>query len=216
MSKKSKRKNRYITLVLVLLFLVLVRFVTEIGVDQSSDNRFMVVKVIDGDTVVLKGGDKLRLLSIDTPEKDEPFYDKAKLFVTRVALNQIAEIKYADTRRDKYGRLLGYLYIDTLNVNQALLDSGYANIYLFKDNELNNMSTSQLLEAQKRAIKNKLGIWSLKKNKEEFYLRPPGSFRLHRPGCRSLDMEHIDRYQKFDDRLEAFQQGLSPCRNCQP
>jgi len=216
MSKKSKRKNRFITLVLVLLFLVLVRFVTEIGVDQSSDIRFMVVKVIDGDTVVLKGGDKLRLLSIDTPEKDEPFYDKAKLFVSRVALNQIAEIKYADTRRDKYGRLLGYLYIDTLNVNQALLDSGYANIYLFKDNELNNMSTSQLLEAQKRAIKNKLGIWSLKKNKEEFYLRSPGSFRLHRPGCRSLDMEHIDRYQRFDDRLEAFQQGLSPCRNCQP
>lgn len=217
MSRKSKKtKARFITLVLVLLFLLLVRFVSEIGVDQTPDSRFLVVKVIDGDTIELKGGDKLRLLSVDTPEKDQPYYERAKQFVRRVALNQVAEIKFVDTRRDKYGRLLGYLIIDTMNVNQHLLDSGYANIYLFKDNELNSEETRLLLDAQKRAIEKKLGIWSLEKNAEEFYLRSPGSFRLHRPGCRSLDMEHIDRYQKFENRLEAFKLGLSPCRNCQP
>lgn len=216
MSRKSKRKTRYITLVLVLLFLVLIRFVTEIGEDQQPDSRFLVMKIIDGDTVELKGGDKLRLLSIDTPEKDQPYYEIAKQFVRRVALNEVAQIKYAHTRRDKYGRLLGYLFIDTLNVNQQLLDSGYANVYLFKDNELNNQETKILLDAQKRAIEKKLGIWSLEKRSEEFYLRSPGSFRLHRPGCRSLDLEHMERYQKFDDRLEAYKLGLSPCRNCQP
>ena len=73
-----------------------------------------MARVIDGDTIELSGGDKLRLLSVDTPEKTEQYYSEAKAFLERVALHEKARIEYASTRRDKYGRLLGYLYIDTL------------------------------------------------------------------------------------------------------
>jgi micrococcal nuclease len=204
-------------LVAVLVVLILtIRLVEDIGHDQKPSDRYTVVSVIDGDTVELKGGDRLRLLSIDTPEEGEPFYDDARQYLGDIALGQQARIEFANTRRDRYGRLLGYLYIDTIFVNHSILERGLGNLYLFKDTDLGREETARLLQAQRSAIGEKRGVWSLNREAEDYYIACNGSFRLHRPGCRSVANLKEGRYRTFQIREEGLLEGLSPCRNCKP
>lgn len=214
--KKRNKTLRISLLILLVIFLITVRLVENIGEDRSPDDRFIVTKVVDGDTVELKGGDILRLLSIDTPEKGEPLYDRATSFLKRLSLGKVAKIEYAQTRRDRYGRLLGYLYIDSIFVNKAIIDSGLGYLYLFKDNDAKRSETTLMLKSQQTAIDSKIGLWSLKKNAEEYYINLLGSYRLHRPDCRSIKKLVEGKYQKFAIREDGLKLGLSPCRNCRP
>lgn len=204
-------------IVAVLLYVLLVRLVEDIGPESKPGDRFVVWRVLDGDTMELKGGDRLRLLTIDTPEKDEPYYNEATALLTRLAFKRLGQIEYAGQRRDKYGRLLGYLFVDdTLFVNRVLIDSGLANIYLFDDSELNNPRVRELIEAQRSAMARKVGVWSLPRAPEPYYVNKPGSFRLHRPGCRAIQHLRPGQYRTFDTREEGLAEGLSPCRICKP
>ncbi|MEW6411642.1 MAG: thermonuclease family protein [Candidatus Zixiibacteriota bacterium] len=216
-SKKSNKLLRRLVIIAVLVVLILtVRLVEDIGFDRHPDDRFTIVRILDGDTVELLGGDRLRLLSIDTPEKDEPFYEEAKSLVGDLGLNRVAKIEYTSARRDRYGRLLGYLYIDSLFVNKAILENGLGYLYLFKDEDLRRPETSQLLAAQRRAMDRKIGVWSLPRRSEEYYIAKSGSFRLHRPGCSSVAELKEGTYRRFKTREEGLREGLSPCRNCKP
>ena len=215
MNKKRKRTVRYLFVVLLAFIILLLRFTEEIGFDKEPGERFYIAKVIDGDTVELAGGDKLRLLSVDTPEKGELFYEEARAFLTSIALQKKARIEYVNYRRDKYGRLLGYLYIDTLFVNKMILDSGLGYLYLFKDTEI-NQRTDLMLKAQRQALSDELGIWSVEKLEEDYYINRIGSFRLHRPGCKTLSNITETNHRKFKNRSEGFIEGLSPCRICKP
>ena len=218
-SWSNRRKRRWFSIIFVIVVALLVlvlRLVEEIGPEKGPDDRFVVKRVFDGDTMELQGGDRLRLLAIDTPEKSEPLCDEATEFLTRKALGQVAEVRYANQRRDRYGRLLGYLYIDTLFVNKVIIDSGYGCLYLFDDNDPNSDQVRTMLDAQRSAIERRVGIWALPHEPEERYINTEGSFRLHRPGCRSLAELRPGHYQEFRTREEGLATGLSPCRNCKP
>ena len=216
-SRRTRRRLLAITFVVVVAILILVfRLVEDIGPERGPDDRFVVVRVLDGDTMELRGGDKVRLLGIDTPEKGEPLHDEATRLLQRLALDRPATLEYSNQRRDRYGRLLGYVFVDTLFVNRMIVDSGYAYVYLFDDNELRSEPVRKLLEAQRSAIARHAGLWSLPYVPEDRYINPEGSFRLHRPGCRSLGELKPGRYQEFRTREEGLALGLSPCRNCKP
>jgi micrococcal nuclease len=208
-------KTRYL-IFFFLLVLLLIRFVPEIGVDHSPADRFKVIHIIDGDTAELSGGDRLRLLAIDTPEKQEPFYDSAKYLLASLTAGKEVEIAYSKRRRDGYGRILGHVYVDTLWVNREIIRQGFGYVYLFEDNAGDKDRIGALLKAQEEAIAAKRGIWSVNKEREDFYLGIKGSFRFHRPFCRSLKKHKQDDLIKFGSREEAFNQGYSPCRNCRP
>lgn len=219
--RKGKRLRRLTWTVAALIALSAVgyRYVEKIGHEQPSRevSRFTVKKVIDGDTVELTGGDKLRLLSIDTPENGERFHDEAKELLFRLTRNKAAKVEYADTRRDRYGRLLGYLYVDdTLFVNQALVDSGMAYVYLFDDNDIRRGEVRHLIEAQKRAIEGKRALFGLAYEREEYYVANRSSHRLHRPGCESVTDASPGNLVRYSSREEGIAEGLSPCRNCKP
>lgn len=216
-SKHSTRKLLSWSLVFLLaLLLVLVRFVNVIDFDVRPDDRFVIARVIDGDSVELRGGDRLRLLAIDTPEKGERLFDEAKQFLFELAIGEVARIVYPANRRDKYGRLLGYLYVDSIFVNKSILEAGLGYLYLFKNNQLESAETKALLMAQRKAMKRKIGLWALERHPEEFYVNVVGSFRLHRPGCRSVQNLKAARRVVYDTREDALRLGLSPCRNCRP
>ena len=169
-NRSSRRKVVNWTVVVLLVVIILAfRLVEEIGRDKSPGERFIVKRVIDGDTVELLGGDRLRLLAVDTPEKDEPFYDRARQFLEDLTLGKAARIEYGNRRRDRYGRLLGYLYIDSLFVNKVILENGLGYLYLFKDNDPNSPPVQQLLAAQRTALENKTGLWSLFHHPENYY-----------------------------------------------
>lgn len=216
---RSRSRRRWVSVIFVTVVVVMVlilRLVEEIGPEGRPGDRFVVVRIIDGDTMELQGGDRLRLLALDTPEEGELFYAEASQLTTRLSLGRMAQIEFANRRRDKYGRLLGYLYIDSLFVNKIVIDSGYGYVYLFRDNELHSEPVRRMLEAQRSAIARKVGIWSIPHEPEPRYINLVSSFRLHRPNCRSLKNPISGKYREFATREEGLVTGLSPCRNCKP
>lgn len=216
---KKLRRYSWIAAALVVATAVSYRYVEKIGHEAvgNESSRFSVKRVLDGDTVELTGGDKLRLLSIDTPEDGERFHDEAKNLLAKLTRGKDARVEYADTRRDKYGRLLGYLYIDdTLFVNQVMIDSGLAYVYLFKDNDRDRSEVRRLIDAQKQAIERKVALFGLTYEREEYYIANQSSFRLHRPGCESVADIKPKNSRRFATREEGIAEGLSPCRNCKP
>lgn len=217
--RRSSARRRFFSISLVLalaLLIVIVRLVEETGPERYPEDRFIISRVLDGDTVELQGGDKLRLLAIDTPEKGAPFYNEATALLRRLTLGRVATIIYAGRRRDRYGRLLGYLYIDSLFINRAIIDSGLGYVYLFKDNELQLPQVGLLLGSQRGAIDRRAGLWSIEHEPEAYYLALASSFRLHRPNCRSVANRNQNNYRRFPTRVEGLALGLSPCRNCKP
>ena len=197
-TRSSRRKTiNWMVFILLVAVILAFRLVEEIDRDKSPGERFVVRRVIDGDTVELTGGDRLRLLAVDTPEKDEPYYGEARQFLEKLTLGKTARIEFGPRRRDRYGRLLGYLYIDTLFVNKAILENGLGYLYLFEDDDPANPAVQQLLAAQRRALDTKTGLWSLPHEPENYYVAAEGSHRFHRPGCRSVAGIKPGRSRRF-------------------
>jgi len=86
-----------------------------------------VRRVVDGDTVVIEGGEKVRYVGIDTPERGEPFYGEAKKRnISLVAGRQVRLVVCDAEPRDKYGRLLAFVYAADVFVNRTLVEEGLA------------------------------------------------------------------------------------------
>lgn len=201
---------------LFFLFFLLIRFVGEIGFERSPQERFRVIRIIDGDTVELTGGDRLRLLGIDCPEKGQVFYDSAIIFLENLVSSEIIDIVFSERRRDKYARLLGYIYLDSLLINTAIIRQGLGYVYLFKDNLADKKFVDLLLEAQNEAIENQRGLWSIERQPEPYYPAKPNSLRFHRPICETVANWRDGEFIRYGSRIEAFKDGRSPCRRCRP
>ena len=92
-----------------------------------------VTKVIDGDTldVLTREGDTItiRLALIDAPETDELGYDEAREFLTQQCLDKNALVDPDDNQGLTYGRTVAVVYCEGVNVNEAILDEGFAELY---------------------------------------------------------------------------------------
>ena len=96
-----------------------------------------VVRVVDGDTLVLRNVGTVRLIGIDTPETVDPrkpvqaFGMEATAFLRQFVQGQPVRVEYDTQRFDKYGRTLAYLYLpDDSFVNLEMVRQGYAHAYL--------------------------------------------------------------------------------------
>jgi micrococcal nuclease len=122
-----------------------------------SDEKILagkVVSVIDGDTVIVLSNNKqfkIRLTEIDSPENGQPYGNKAKVFLHNLVFNR--SIKVHITGIDKYQRILGYLYLEDINVNYEIVKNGYAWQYTYYSN------SAILHEYENYARVNKLGLW---------------------------------------------------------
>jgi len=133
----------------------------------SEELKARVVKIIDGDTIIVKfeGGERsVRLLGIDSPElgKDgsPPEYaaHEAKKFLEKLILGKKVRLRFDLEREDRYGRLLCYVYSsDGTLVNELLVREGLALVISGFSFRLKN----RFREAQDEARKNKRGMFSL-------------------------------------------------------
>ena len=123
-----------------------------------------VSRVIDGDTIELAGGEHLRYLGIDTPEEVDP-RKPVQCFATEAAERnkELVEGKdvvfYKDvSERDRYGRLLGFVYLpDGTFVNRMLVSEGYAFSYAYPP----DVSMARAVRsAEESARKLRLGLWA--------------------------------------------------------
>lgn len=128
-----------------------------------------VVRVIDGDTLVLDGDRRVRLLDINSPEmnhdsgKAEPYAQQATDALRRMVFGQYVTVETGRKAKDSYGRWLGHVYLRTANggsawVNGTLVRDGYAHIYSFADNAL---YTNELGAYEAIARANTRGLWRL-------------------------------------------------------
>ncbi|MBM3205336.1 thermonuclease family protein [Candidatus Shapirobacteria bacterium] len=131
----------------------------------SSDkkaNLFQVIKVIDGDTFEIKGGQKVRLIGMDTPELDEKDKTKKcyalKAFLKTKELLEGREVRLEKdvSETDQYGRWLRYVYLDDLFVNDYLVKQGYAYLATFPPDV---KYQDQFRQSQQEAQERKLGFW---------------------------------------------------------
>lgn len=180
-----------------------------------------VTQVVDGDTLVLEGGLKVRVLGIDAPELEKQgqpadfLAHKAKAVLAEMTLGQTVYLEYDRQRYDHYGRLLAFLFLpDRTFVNAELVRRGLARVYFHQPN---NRHREVLLAAQREAIEARRGIWlKLLNQDEEYYLGNRNTLRLHRPGCTMAAKISPANRVEFKYLKEAYLQGYSPCRSCQP
>lgn len=88
-----------------------------------------LARVVDGDTIVVRLDGRLervRLIGIDTPERDECYFREATAHLTRMLAGRRLTLERDVSERDRYGRLLRYLYADGRFVNAAMVRDGYA------------------------------------------------------------------------------------------
>jgi micrococcal nuclease len=136
---------------------------------SSESNLYEVVRVVDGDTIVVKIEDKeetIRLIGIDSPESVDPRKSvecfskeasaKAKELIEGKKIT--LEIDPTQDDKDKYNRLLRYVFLeDGTFINKKLIEDGYAFEYTY---EKPYKYQSEFKEAQKNAEINKNGLWA--------------------------------------------------------
>jgi len=156
--------------VLLWLALALAPTLTSYGQTPAPQppKQGFVIYVYDGDTIlVISGGKKMkiRLLGVDTPEKDgpytkaEPLGQEAGRRVAELALRKKVTLIYGgDTLKDKYGRYLAHVILpDGRTLNEILLKEGLAEAY--RKFGYSRKKLYRRLEANARTAC--LGIWKL-------------------------------------------------------
>ena len=123
-----------------------------------------VSKVVDGDTITMSNGEKVRLIQIDTPElaSKECYGIQAKSELSKL-LSQAGEVSLISDPNldevDKYGRLLRYVFVGNTNLNLKLIEIGAAAPYFYRGEK--GVYAAQLLKAAQTAQKRKLGMWGM-------------------------------------------------------
>lgn len=100
---------------------------------QENIESTTVVKILDGDTMEIADGRRVRYTGINAPEKTKCFFEQAKLENEKLVLNKKIRLEKDASNRDKYGRLLRYLYVtdesgQEIFVNDFLVRQGFARV----------------------------------------------------------------------------------------
>ena len=127
-----------------------------LGLSVNAFSEYVVVDVVDGDTIwFLSDGkrEKLRLSQIDAPERDQPLGLEATNFLRQLILNQEITITL-QKKKDRYGRYLGEVFLDGENINKLLVRNGLAWVY---DRDVDDKSYYVDLKIAKDK---KINIWA--------------------------------------------------------
>ncbi|MGG7054196.1 thermonuclease family protein [Nitrosomonas sp. ANs5] len=132
---------------------------------QPARNWSRVVKVIDGDTIIIEGNKRVRLLGINTPEVEsrhrpnEPGGIIAKNWLHHKLQGRNVYLEHDQQKQDRYKRLLAHVYLPNgEHINRSLLEHGLAVVTLLPPNLRH---AEALIQAQQRAERQQLGIWSM-------------------------------------------------------
>ncbi len=146
-------------------------------------NNIAVKRAVDGDTLLLENGERVRLIGIDTPEchESQKLYRDAKrtmqdvhtikqmgktaaAFTRKLVEGKKVRLEFDVERRDKYNRLLAYVYLqDGTFVNAEIVAGGYASLLTIAP----NVKYAELLHARyKEAREKRRGLW------KDYFVRP--------------------------------------------
>jgi len=136
--------------------LIILTFLLLLAACTKPPNTVKVIGIIDGDTIVVEGGYYVRYIGVDAPEKDEPYYFEALTANQRLVKSKKIRLEEDVTGKDKYGRLLRYIYVNNTFVNAELVRQGYTQAKAYPP----NIKYQAYLEAMEREAKQtQKGIW---------------------------------------------------------
>ncbi|MDH5727952.1 MAG: thermonuclease family protein [Gammaproteobacteria bacterium] len=128
-----------------------------------------VVGISDGDTITILTSEKeqikIRLAEIDTPEKKQPYGQKAKQALSDKIYNQNVSVKVQT--KDRYGRVIGHIYLGQRWINEEMIKDGNAWVYRQYSKSKHLLSLEQQAKAAKR------GLWALPESQRQ----PPWEWR---------------------------------------
>ncbi|MFQ5454606.1 MAG: thermonuclease family protein [Nitrospirota bacterium] len=137
-------------------------YYTDNIVNGSEIKIHIVIRVIDGDTLEVAGGERIRLIGVDTPETVHPkkpveyFGKEASQFTKKMVEGKKVKLEYDWQRKDKYGRTLAYVYLeDGTFLNAEIIKQGYGYVYTrfpFK-------YMDEFRKYEKDARENNIGLW---------------------------------------------------------
>lgn len=131
---------------------------------NQTEQKHLVTKVVDGDTIQIEGDKTVRYIGIDTPETVDPrrpsmcFGKEASMKNKELVEGKYVRLEKDVSETDKYGRLLRYVYVGDIFVNDYLVRQGFAHAYTYPPDVLYQQ---QFVEAQREAVANNRGLWNL-------------------------------------------------------
>lgn len=180
---RSRRSKTWPVLLLILAVL-LVRYwrrsqfepTHTLQVPQIQEGEYDVVRVVDGDTLIIRAPDsqevgrrigkemRVRLLGIDCPETVKPNHpvetwgpEASKFSQDFVASGRVS-LRLDDRRVDRYGRYLAYVYVDRQMLNEELVRQGLARVSIYPGDS--ESMGRKLRSAEDEAKQLRRGIWS--------------------------------------------------------
>jgi micrococcal nuclease len=128
---------------------------------HDSSSEAVVRQVIDGDTIALTDGTRVRLVQIDTPERVGECYGQEAAELTRRLLPPGTHIRIeqdpALDEQDRFGRKLAYVWKDDEHVNLTLVEEGAAGVWFFDGDR--GRYADRFLRAGERARDERKGLW---------------------------------------------------------
>lgn len=115
--------RRHIALALLLALTLLIASPACAARDTGT---VTVVRVVDGDTIDIAGGFRLRYIGMDSPEVGQPYYAEATEANRKMVQGRTVRLESDVSDKDRYGRLLRYVYVDGDFVNLELVRMGWA------------------------------------------------------------------------------------------
>src|SRR3989338_7970596 len=152
---RRKKTLPLLFVIIMLIAYVVNSYVSDLALSQLEESY--VTKVIDGDTIVIAGGQRVRLLSIDTRERGENCYAEAKARVEELVLLKNITLERDRENEDQYDRILRYVYVNDAMINLLMIEEGLAVAYIY---EPNVKYRSAFLEAEQAARGEGGCVWS--------------------------------------------------------
>ena len=187
---------------------------------SRADTWNQVKWVVDGDTVVLSDGQRVRYIGINTPElahdnhDAEPYGEASKRFNASLVNRKKVRLEFDKERFDHYKRLLAYVFLkNTTFVNAEMLSNGYAYLLWHRPNLKYD---SILLQSQRSAMSAKKGIWQNWKEKKSTVVGNKKSRRFHLLTCPYGKQIKPRNRIVFQKKWNAYWEGHAPAKRCMP
>lgn len=186
---------------------------TECHVEEKG----VCTKVVDGDTIYLDNGEKIRFVGVNTPERGVEGYIASKNFVQKLCLNKKVGIDVDDSKHsDKYGRTLGVVIVGGKNVNEMLLKEGLAEVMYIPPSEFypyDWAGSSTHIPDSYHTVAQTSSDSSSDSGK---YIGNSNTGKFHEVSCRWGQKISENNKVTFDSRNDAISQGYHPCKVCNP
>ncbi len=190
---------------------------TECHVEESA----ICTQVVDGDTIYLDNGKKIRFVGVNTPERGVEGYIASKNFVQKLCLNKKVGIDIDDRKHnDKYGRTLAVVIVDGKNVNEMLLKEGLAEIMYMPPSEFYPYdwagTNTHVADTHSSSSTSASSQTSSGSSDSGSYVANANTGKFHVSGCDSVSKMSEKNKVFFSSRDEAVNQGYVPCKRCNP